>query len=817
MQSIAALSIAVLLAATALVLRFARHHGLLQMAKYRLASSDPLGAASLFEEAGSLARAAELCAEGGDRLRAAEIHLKLKRPDAAIEALRGGKAEEIEKGAALLESARALEDRTRAVNLAVLARSASLAGLAARCFERAGSEEEARAARLQEARALATQGHPLEAAALYERLGELRAAAAALAESARREPDAFKKHEVAEKASLILKALGDLPGAAEALAIGGDIEAGAKLLLDANDVAGAGQLFQWNGLHARAGELFEKVGDFRSAARAWGHAGDMKRSAAMLERAGDTIGAARLLMEARDPKAAAEVHLRAGSTGSAAEILAGAGEVDTALKIYVDSGMIDNAVELLCKRGRPRDAAALLQQRGEVHRAAALLAESGDLEERARLLEAQGDFDGAAQAYLDLGQPQDAKRALGRVPRFTSMGRFLQARACMATLAYEEAAQHFVALLDGPPPGVERIDVLYGLARAFEAMDHSREAIATLDEVLAIDASYRDAAFRLKLLRAGLQGPSRVNLTPIPPLSGPVLLTPGLVLGSGDTSTMPPSPPGEEGEGRSGVPERYVVEKELGRGAMGVVYRALDSQLGRTVAIKVLMAQAGADPRIREYFLREARAVAQLIHPNIVTLFDAGLEGTSPYLVMELVEGDDLRTQLQKSRLEIKETLLLISGVALALDYAHSRKIVHRDVKPENILVSSDGTAKLMDFGVAHVMQSGERHATVIGTPVYMAPEQIRGENIGGWTDTYALGAVLYECLIGQPPFDPKGALYHHVSTPSPDPRVLRPEIPDRVAETVLSCLAKSKEGRPASAKVLSDTLLSMAHSIQAA
>ncbi|MBI5546689.1 MAG: protein kinase [Deltaproteobacteria bacterium] len=802
--------------------RALRRRELRKKAQTRLEWGDLAGAAKLFGDAGDLARAASLFREGGERLKAARLQIELKDLDSAIDALRGGRPEEIEAGAQLLSETGALQERGRASALASIARTAGLASLSASLFEKAGNQEEAHAARLQEARALAAQGKALEAAMIYEKLGEVRAAAAAHAEAARRETDPARKQALALRAANLLKQIHDLPGAAEALAVGGDIEGGVQLLVAAHNVAGAAQLLQWHGKHREAAQLFERAGDFKGAARALGLAGDVRQSASMLEKAGDTIGAVRLMLDVRDPKAAAEIHLRAGSRAAAAEILAGAGEVDSAVKIYLSVNDVDAAVELLCKRGRPRDAAALLEGRGETHRAAVLLAESGDLTQKARLLESKGDFEGGAQAWLDLGQPQEARAAMAHIAKPSALGRFLLARACMAMHEHEEAAQHFAALLDGPPRGIKRTDILYGLARAFEAINRVGEAITTLEELLVEDAAYRDAAFRVKLLKARLGGGgagpipltheagAMHNATPspsatLPPEWGGQPLAPGASTGRLDTS------------GRKGVPERYVVEKELGRGAMGVVYRALDSQLGRTVAIKVLERSAGADPRIREYFLREARAVAQLIHPNVVTLFDAGLEGSAPYLVMELVEGDDLRTRLQQGPLPMKDAVVLAAGVASALDAAHNRKIIHRDVKPENILVAPDGAAKLMDFGVAHVVaETGDRRATIIGTPVYMAPEQIRGEPIGGFTDTYALGVVLFECLTGVPPFDPNGALYHHVNSPPPDPRQLRPELPSPLAETVLRCLAKDPRTRFPSAKALSDALLALASSLAA-
>ncbi|MGI5862657.1 MAG: protein kinase domain-containing protein [Myxococcales bacterium] len=817
----AVFAVAAALLASVFAVRAKRRRGLLKKASAHLEWGDLKGAAALLERAGEAERAAELFAKAGERKHALELFVRLKSFDAAVEALRGGDAEVVKAGAQLLADCRALGIPARALALAEFARVAGEYPLAADLFEQAGDAENARAARVQEARALAATGRHIEAAALYERVGEMRAAAVAKAEGARRETDPQKRRDLSTQAALALEHCNDLAGAAEALAIGGDVDGGVKLLLRASNVAGAAHLLQCHGQHARAADLFEKARDFRSAARACMQAGDKRRAAFMLEKAGETERAVLLLREAQDPRAAAAVYARAGNAQAAAELLVGAADVDEAVKVLVDARLLDEAVELLCKQGRPRDAAQLLRAHGEEHRASVLLAESGDLTQKAKVLAGRGDYEGAAQALLDLGKPDEARALLARATRLSPLGRFLLARACMATNEYEEAIEHFSSLLDSSSPGVRRIDALYGLARAFESLGRLREAITTLEEVTALDSEYRDASLRLRLLRARIEPAVPAGPMPIP-LTGEMSQAAPLAQewgGSFAAGAMPPS--GSHGQPRyDGVPPRYSVEKEIGRGAMGVVYRALDLQLGRTVAIKVLDKQAGSDPRIREYFLREARAVAQLIHQNIVTLFDAGLEGSAPYLVMELVNGDDLRTRLQEAPPPLAQTLPLISGVAAALDYAHGRKIVHRDVKPENILVTEDGQAKLMDFGVAHVMRegasSGPRQATVIGTPVYMAPEQIKGEGIGGWTDTYALGAVLYECLTGQPPFEPNAALFHHVNTPAPDPRALRPELPAPLAELVLSCLAKEPKDRPSSAREMSETLLEIARSARA-
>ncbi len=805
------LGAAALIAGALVLARVAKRRAVKKKALLRTEWGDHLGAAKLFEESGDLRRAAQHYIDAGDRLRACELRLALKDPAGALEALRGGKPEDIEQGANLLEAKNAL-DRQGALALAQLARTAGLHATAGRLFERGGNAEEAKGSRLQEARSLAAAGKHLEASAVYKKLGEARAAAAAQAEAARREGDQARRRELAQGAAAALKQLGDVAAAAEALAVGGALDDGVQMLRDLGNLTGAAQLLQWHGEQEKAALLFLQANDPRAAARAYQLAGKPAEAAAALERAGDCLGAAKLLVEAKDFKGAADVHLRAGSAAAAAELLVQAGDLDGAVKIWSDAGDLEPAVEALCKRGRVRDAAALLEQRGQSERAAAMLADAGDLAQRAKLLQAKGDNDGAAQALLEIGKAAEARHLLSK-GTLSPMGRFLLGRACMACNDFLEASQHFAAALDNPPRNVSRQDVLYGMARAFEAQGRAREAITILQEIQQSEPGYRDASFRTRLLQARLEVAPGGGLPPFQSAPMPLNSPADLPVEWGGAGLPHPAD-----DHRTGVPPRYVVERELGRGAMGVVYRALDSQLGRTVAIKVLDAKAGADPRMRDYFLREARAVAQLVHPNIVTLFDAGLEGTAPYLVMELVEGEDLRNRLQRGPLPMREAAQLIAAVASALDYAHARKIVHRDVKPENILVGADGAPKLMDFGVAHVMrESGDRRATVIGTPVYMAPEQIKGEGIGGFTDTYALGGVLYECLVGAPPFDPNGALYHHVNTPVPDPRQWRPEITDELLALMMSCLAKDPADRPASAKAVSEKLLSLAAAMQAA
>jgi serine/threonine-protein kinase len=259
---------------------------------------------------------------------------------------------------------------------------------------------------------------------------------------------------------------------------------------------------------------------------------------------------------------------------------------------------------------------------------------------------------------------------------------------------------------------------------------------------------------------------------------------------------------------------RYRILGELGRGAMGVVYRAEDPMLNRTVAIKTI--NIVADPEERaEYekrFYQEAKAAGGLSHPNVVTIYDIGHAGDVVYMAMEYIEGAELRDLLLRGRLDAVAAVDLAAQVAEGLAYAHARGVVHRDVKPANIMVPRDGPAKIMDFGIARMRASEVKTQTgmLLGSPKYMSPEQLLGGAVDQRSDIFALGVVLYEALTGAPPFsgsDITQIMYQIVNAVPPPPSAVNSRVSPMLDLIVAKALAKEPAARYPDARELAADL----------
>jgi hypothetical protein len=287
--------------------------------------------------------------------------------------------------------------------------------------------------------------------------------------------------------------------------------------------------------------------------------------------------------------------------------------------------------------------------------------------------------------------------------------------------------------------------------------------------------------------------------------SDPGAVAAGELSAAGGTST--PAPPRSI--------DGYEILDELGRGGMGIVFKALERRLNRAVAIKTVSEATFTAPAHLRRFLSEAEVIARLKHPNIIPIYAVGEENGRPYFALELAEGGNLAERLAKGPIAALEAAELVAALARAVSTAHAAGIIHRDLKPSNVLLSSDGTPKIGDFGLAKLLGDDSARTIsgeVLGTPSYMAPEQAEGRSrdVGPAADIYALGAILYHALTGRPPFLGASAIETMklaITTEAVPPRRQRPEIPRDLETITLKCLEKDPRGRYAEAAALADDL----------
>ncbi|WP_255409684.1 CHASE2 domain-containing serine/threonine-protein kinase [Acidovorax sp. 69] len=333
------------------------------------------------------------------------------------------------------------------------------------------------------------------------------------------------------------------------------------------------------------------------------------------------------------------------------------------------------------------------------------------------------------------------------------------------------------------------LDNLYHLAEDFERKRHFAKAKAVYEHILRHNRQYKDTRSRYKRACARAQGADTANSQPptLPPVGASLRLP---------------------GDATSSVPMlgRYQVDREIGKGAMGVVYLGRDPKIGRVVAIKTLAlgqefeGDALIDARSR--FFREAETAGRLQHPNIVTIFDAGEEHDLAYIAMEFLKGQDLTHAANKEHLLPVPTVLSVAArVADALDYAHAHNVVHRDIKPANIMFDGATDAvKVTDFGIARITDSSKtRTGLVLGTPSFMSPEQLAGKKVDGRSDLYSLGITLFQLLTGTLPLrgESMTELMHKIANiEAPDIRQLRPDLSPAIAKVVTLSLQKRPEAR---------------------
>ncbi len=518
--------------------------------------------------------------------------------------------------------------------------------------------------------------------------------------------------------------------------------------------------------------------------------GDVSAAARALDRDGQTEASHRML---------ARFHLDRDRADTAAKHLESAGDLREAAELHQSLHHFEKAATLFEKVGDDESAAENFRSAGKLLRAGDAYARAdaydsavecfkraGDTARWIEALEKKGDAFEAALVALDQGDRTRAIQCLNKVG--TSDASYPEAAIRLAE-AYHDQGHTELALHKLDELVATRRDGeldTSGLDRAanvLEGVGEFQRALRLLERLRQQDAAWPHLATRIDDLRKKASRPMDKAVTPE---------IPGAAAFSSEF--------------------RYEILEELGRGGMGIVFKARDRRLGRVVALKRLPDNLRNHPKAVELFLREARAAAALNHSNIVTLFDAGQDGETFFLTMELLEGLPLQRVLaDRGKLPHRHVAKLGGQVALGLEYAHEQGIVHRDIKTGNLFLTNKKLMKIMDFGLAKMVEEVRRASTVIGgTPYYMAPEQSAGEAIDRRVDIYALGVTLYELLTGSVPFKDGDVAFHHRHTTPPHLRDVAPDVPAAFADLVAQMLEKKPEDRIASAGLVRAKLLEL-------
>jgi serine/threonine-protein kinase len=453
-------------------------------------------------------------------------------------------------------------------------------------------------------------------------------------------------------------------------------------------------------------------------------------------------------------------------------------------ELFEQAGDFARAAEAYQTAGAYGDAARCYELAYDYPRAVECWREIGDRERELELQEKLGEYLEAARLARELGDADRALSLLGHVD--IRHAAFSEACRSVAEIASERgdfdlAASKLEEALGEGGIEVASIELLEVYAGAFERAGRQAQALSAYEMLRRRDASRSDVATHIQRLRQEIKSAS---------VADP----------AASVATRQAAAPQES---------RYELLAELGRGGMGIVYKARDKRLGRVVALKRLPESLKNHPQAVALFEREARAAAALNHRNIVTVFDAGEEDGTYFLSMELLEGRPLNAILSKSeRLRSADVIRLGVQICTGLHVAHERRIVHRDIKAANLFFTNERVVKIMDFGIAKSLEEVRRQATVIGgTPYYMAPEQAAGEQVDHRADLYALGVTFFQLVTGTLPFADGDVSYRHRHEAPPDPRELCPDMPEKLARIILALMAKRPEERPASAAQICDAL----------
>ncbi|MBN1551553.1 protein kinase [bacterium] len=469
----------------------------------------------------------------------------------------------------------------------------------------------------------------------------------------------------------------------------------------------------------------------------------------------------------------------------AAEAYERAGDYSKAGEMYRLTANPSKACDMFIKSGRFLEAAILSEQMGDIKKAAELREKLGEKDKAAELFALINEPEKSARLYLELDQSEEAVRILqnawaqgNTADQIRNLLGLVFLRRGNFDLAYENYLKHMME----DNVNATNIDIFYELGIAFDERGQSERALKVFERVYAFDLNYKAVKQKINQLSKDV----KKNIMRQASTTTPHQFTPGRL-----------------------VADRYVIKERVGSGGMGVVYRALDQELGIEVALKVLKPKYSHDTEMVQRFKQEVTLARQIHHENVIRLYDFEKVHNVLYISMEFFPSRDLKAIIRsQGALSVDEIIKIHTQVCKGLWDAHRRGIVHRDIKPQNILINDGNIVKLADFGIATVIGPASISTTefVVGTPEYMSPEQAKGEPPDTRSDIYSLGTIIYESAVGVPPFsnpDSFQVLVDQVEKLPVKPIERKKDLPLWLNDLILKCLEKDPEKRYESVQVI--------------
>lgn len=517
--------------------------------------------------------------------------------------------------------------------------------------------------------------------------------------------------------------------------------------------------------HAKAAELYYASKEYLKASDLYHQLGQRQKAYSIL---------AEMHMDQHNFLEAAQMYEKARDFLQAGDLYEKGEQLQKAAEMYHAGRDLIRSSELFQATGDYLKAANILEESKRYQEAARLYIKVEEYEKAALMFEQAEDFYEAGMIFYRLGRTEDTIAFLQKINSQSEhyyeasllLGRIFMDRGMLDT-----AKERYKKLITRTDINANNLEPFYNLALIHEKNRELSNALFLYEKIIAENYHYKDVQNRISMLKAAQQEKALTQ------------------------------------KRRSGVTDpskgRYHILKKIGEGGMGVVFLAKDTLLNRIVAYKVLPPSVRDNPETLESFLSEARVAAGINHNNIVAVYDTGTEVAEPYIIMEFVDGVSIKQVLERiSKIPIKDIIDITKQVCEGLELAHAKNVIHRDIKPANIMIRRDHVVKIMDFGLAKIQNATAQEGTTVkGTPLYMSPEQIRGDRIDHRTDIYSLGCTLYRMAAGQPPFLDGDIYYHHLHTPPLPPRSYNPQLPEALNQIILKCIEKDPDRRYQKAK----------------